>query len=219
MRIIAGQRRGHKFDGPRPSTGTRPTRDLIREALFNILGEWVVNRVVIDLFAGTGALGLEALSRGALQAIFIERDRENVGLIHRNIATLRYQDRAQVRHADAYRWAKSFEPTDRLPLMVFLDPPYREYEVRARSVNQMLERLVEKLPSGSAIALESWREFERTILPGFEHWETRHYGNTQIALRFVTESETERRAAAVPSPPLSSVEDDSDPRSEELPDD
>ena len=108
MRIIAGQRRGHKFDGPRPSTGTRPTRDLIREALFNILGEWVVDRVVIDLFAGTGALGLEALSRGALRAIFIERDRENVGLIHRNIATLRYQDRAQVRHADAYRWAKSY---------------------------------------------------------------------------------------------------------------
>ncbi len=64
MRIIAGQRRGHKFDGPKGNT-TRPTSDLVRESLFNILGEQVVDRVVVDLFAGTGALGLEALSRGA----------------------------------------------------------------------------------------------------------------------------------------------------------
>ena len=65
MRIIAGQRRGHKIDGPRASNGTRPTSDMVRESLFNILGELVVDRVVVDLFAGTGALGLEALSRGA----------------------------------------------------------------------------------------------------------------------------------------------------------
>ncbi len=63
MRIIAGQRRGHKIDGPRPSADTRPTSDLVRESLFNILGELVVNRLVVDLFAGTGAVGLEALSR------------------------------------------------------------------------------------------------------------------------------------------------------------
>ena len=93
------------------------------------------------------------LSRGARQALFVERDRENVGLIHRNIATLRYQDRAQVRHADAYRWARTFEPTDGLPVVVFLDPPYREYEVHAQNVNRMLARLVEKLPPGSAVVL------------------------------------------------------------------
>src|SRR6516164_948348 len=100
MRIIAGQRRGHKIDGPRSSGHTRPTSDLVRESIFNILGELVVDRTAIDLFAGTGALGLEALSRGAQRAIFVERDRENVALIHRNIATLRYEARAQVRHAD-----------------------------------------------------------------------------------------------------------------------
>ena len=79
MRIIAGQRRGHKIDGPRASTDTRPTSDMVRESLFNIVGELVVDRVVVDLFAGTGALGLEALSRGADGPIFVERDRENVG--------------------------------------------------------------------------------------------------------------------------------------------
>jgi 16S rRNA (guanine966-N2)-methyltransferase len=70
MRIIAGQRRGHKFDGPRGDS-TRPTSELVREAIFNILGDLVAGRLVVDLFAGTGALGLEALSRGAARAIFV----------------------------------------------------------------------------------------------------------------------------------------------------
>ena len=188
MRIISGQRRGHKIDGPRASTGTRPTRDLIREALFNILGELVNDRIVVDLFAGTGALGLEALSRGALQAIFVERDRENVGLIHRNIATLRYQDRSQVRHADAYRWAKSFQPLDEQPMVVFLDPPYREYEVHARNVHRMLSQLIEKLPQGSALVLESWRDLDGRILPEIESWDTRRYGSSQVALKVVAET-------------------------------
>ena len=112
MRIIAGQRRGHKIDGPRASANTRPTSDLVRESLFNILGDLVVDRTVFDLFAGTGALGLEALSRGAERAVFIERDRDCVGLIIRNVATLRYEDRASVKLADAYRWARTFQPAD-----------------------------------------------------------------------------------------------------------
>jgi 16S rRNA (guanine966-N2)-methyltransferase len=186
MRIIAGQRRGHKIDGPRASTGTRPTRDLVRESLFNILGELVVGREVVDLFAGTGALGLEALSRGASRAIFLERDRENVGLIRRNIATLRYQDRAQVRHGDAYRWARSYQPADDCPIVVFLDPPYREYEIHARYLNQMLARLVEKVPPGSVVALESGRILDERILPDFASWDIRRYGSTQVALKVVS---------------------------------
>src|SRR3954454_9559224 len=122
MRIIAGQRRGHKFDGPKGS-GTRPTSDLVRESLFNILGEQVDGRIVIDLFAGTGALGLEALSRGAARAIFVEQNRDNVALIYRNVATLRYEDRARVFPADAYRWCRAFAPVDDEPVVVFLDPP------------------------------------------------------------------------------------------------
>ena len=186
MRIIAGQRRGHKIDGPRPSASTKPTSDLVRESLFNILGELVVDREVVDLFAGTGALGLEALSRGARRATFVERDRENVGLIYRNIATLRYQDRVRVRHADAYRWARSFEPPDDRPLVVFLDPPYRHYEIHARSLNRMLAQLVEKLPPGSVVVVESGRTLDERILPDFASWDIRRYGNTQLALRVVS---------------------------------
>src|SRR5689334_6005973 len=111
MRIIAGERRGHRIDGPKDQT-TRPTSDLVRESLFNILREVVVGRVVVDLFAGTGALGLEALSRGAARAIFVEKDRDNVALIYRNMALLRYEDRVRIRSTDAYRWVRSFTPVD-----------------------------------------------------------------------------------------------------------
>jgi 16S rRNA (guanine966-N2)-methyltransferase len=199
MRIIAGQRRGHKIDGPRASTGTRPTSDMVRESLFNILGELVVGRDVVDLFAGTGALGLEALSRGARHATFVERDRENVGLIRRNIATLRYQDRALVRHGDAYRWARSHRTIDDRPSVVFLDPPYREYEIHARYLNQMLTRLVERLPHGSVIVLESGRILDGRILPGFENWDIRRYGSTQVALKVVSGLGDEWAALAEPA--------------------
>jgi 16S rRNA (guanine966-N2)-methyltransferase len=187
MRIISGQRRGHKIDGPKSSNGTRPTSDLVRESLFNILRDLVVDRVVLDLFAGTGALGLEALSRGARQAILVERDRDNVALIHRNIATLRYQDRATVRHADAYRWARSYAPADDAPVVVFLDPPYREYEIRARYLNRMLAGLVDRLPTGSVVVLESGRTLDDRVLPDFDAWDIRRYGGTQLALRVIEE--------------------------------
>src|SRR4051794_27267097 len=185
MRIIAGQRRGHKFDGPKGSS-TRPTSDLVRESIFNILGESVAGRFVIDLFAGTGALGFEALSRGAERAIFVEQNRENVGLIYRNLATLRFEDRGRVHTADAYRWVRAFTPIDDAPLVVFLDPPYRDYEERPRKVNQLLEHLIGRLPAGSLIAAESRRMLDEEILPGFPTWDIRRYGGTQIAIRTLT---------------------------------
>ena len=185
MRIIAGQRRGHKIDSPRASGKTRPTSDLVRESLFNILGELVVDRMVVDLFAGTGALGLEALSRGARSAIFVERDRECVSLIIRNVATLRYEDRAQVRLADAYRWARAYEPVGDDPVVVLLDPPYQDYERRTKSLNQGIAELVRKLPAGSVIALEGGRVLDDQILEDFETWDVRRYSSTQIAIKVI----------------------------------
>jgi 16S rRNA (guanine966-N2)-methyltransferase len=187
MRIIAGQRRGHKFDGPRDQA-TRPTSDLVRESVFNILGGAVEGLIVIDLFAGTGALGLEALSRGAERAIFVERNRENAALIRRNIATLRYEDRAQVVVADAYRWAKSYVSADAEPLVVFIDPPYADYEDHPERIGKLLEVLVRTLPDGSIISSESSRKLDSEILPDLESWDVRRYGGTQIAIRTIGEA-------------------------------
>jgi 16S rRNA (guanine966-N2)-methyltransferase len=184
MRIIAGERRGHKIDGPK-GQGTRPTSDLVRESVFNILGGRVVGRVVVDLFAGTGALGLEALSRGAARAVFVERNRENVALIHRNLATLRYEDRVRVLATDAYRWVRGFTPVDNAPMVVLIDPPYREYENHPGRVRRLLADLSEKLPAGSVVALESGRALGEEILPEPDAWDVRRYGSTQVAIRTV----------------------------------
>jgi 16S rRNA (guanine966-N2)-methyltransferase len=187
MRIIAGQRRGHRIEGPKGGR-TRPTSDLVRESLFNILGEVVPGLVVVDLFAGTGALGLEALSRGAARAIFVEQNRENVALIRRNLATLRYEDRARVLGTDAFRWARSFESSDGEPLVIFLDPPYLEYENHPRRIHELLEQLARKLPAGSVLAVEASRALGDGILPDFAAWDIRRYGGTQIAIRTLARS-------------------------------
>jgi len=187
MRIIAGQRRGHKFDGPKDHRATRPTSDLVREAVFNILGESVEGLLVIDLFAGTGALGLEALSRGAGRVIFVERNRENVALIRRNVATLRYEDRAAIVANDAYRWARSFEPAGAGPVAVFIDPPYADYEEHPERVVKLLGGLVATLPRGSILVAESRRKMDEETLPDPDAWDVRRYGGTQVAIRIVGE--------------------------------
>jgi 16S rRNA (guanine966-N2)-methyltransferase len=186
MRIIAGQRRGHKIDGPR-GRDTRPTSDLVRESMFNILRRVVADRPVIDLFAGTGALGLEALSRGASHALFVERDRENAGLIRRNLATLRYEDRGAVVAADAYRWAKTFAPPPGEPVVVFLDPPYRAIEEQAGKFRTLLADLVAKLPDDSVLVVESGRPFDADVevLPDLDAWDVRRYGGTYVAVRML----------------------------------
>jgi 16S rRNA (guanine966-N2)-methyltransferase len=184
MRIIAGQRRGHKFDGPEDDV-TRPTSDLVRESIFNILGDSVEGRTAIDLYAGTGALGLEALSRGAAFAVFVELNRANVGLIRRNIATLRYEDRTRVHQADAHRWARAFKPESGEPVVVFLDPPYREYENHPERVRRTLETLLANLPEGSTLVVESRRNLDEAVLPDLAGWDVRRYGGTQVAVRNV----------------------------------
>lgn len=182
MRIIAGERRGHKFDGPDDSV-TRPTSDMVREAIFNILGDRVEDLVVYDLFAGTGALGFEALSRGASHCIFVEKDRRNLALIRRNIATLKYEGRCSIIGADAYRWAATFEPEGTEPTLLMLDPPYRDFEHKVVRVSQMIANLMERLPTGSILLVESDRDYEEEFLPDRDAWDVRSYGRTEIAIR------------------------------------
>lgn len=187
LRIIAGERRGHKIEGPSDSRTTRPTSDMVRESIFNILGSAVEDLTVVDLFAGTGALGLEALSRGARLAVFVEKKRENAALILRNVATLRYEDRVRVDVANAYTWAESpaIEPGE--PAIVLLDPPYRDYEDRPRKVRQLLEHLLAALAPGSLIVAESGRIDEQAVLPDLPRWDIRRYGDTRLAVYQVPE--------------------------------
>lgn len=119
MRIIAGALKGRRLAGPtRP--GVRPTSDSLRETLFNVLGPSVAGARVLDAFAGTGALGLEALSRGAVHATFIERDRHMLAVLRGNVARCGVQNACAIVEGDFFRMRISPAEFD----LVLIDPPY-----------------------------------------------------------------------------------------------
>jgi 16S rRNA (guanine966-N2)-methyltransferase len=119
MRIIAGSLKGRRLMGPaRP--GVRPTSDSLRETLFNVLGPAVAGAGVLDAFAGTGALGLEALSRGARQATFVERDRGVLSVLRENVARCGVQNACVIVECDFFRMRVSPAAFD----LILIDPPY-----------------------------------------------------------------------------------------------
>lgn len=119
LRVIGGEARGRRLEQP-PSQTTRPLTDRAREALFNILAPVVPDARVADLFAGSGAVGIEALSRGATHATFVERDRGVAEVVEANLRTVGFAGRADVRRTDALGWpATVAEPYD----LVFTGPP------------------------------------------------------------------------------------------------
>ena len=122
MRIIGGSRKGLLLKGPR-SEKIRPALDKVKQAVFNILGN-IDGCRVLDLFAGTGSMGIEALSRGAREAVFVDEFREAIGLIHANLASSRLETQAHVftmrLPTDLRRLAKRSDPFD----LIFVDPPY-----------------------------------------------------------------------------------------------
>ncbi|MBI5482414.1 MAG: 16S rRNA (guanine(966)-N(2))-methyltransferase RsmD [Deltaproteobacteria bacterium] len=122
MRIISGEARGRRLRAPR-GAATRPTADRVREALFNILGS-AEGLAVLDLFAGTGALALEALSRGAAQAVLVDHAEAAVRVIRANVATLGYHDRARVLRSDVLRALRLLGKQGLRFDLIFVDPPY-----------------------------------------------------------------------------------------------
>jgi len=130
MRVIAGSLKGRTLESP-TWPGLRPTSDKLRETLFNIVAPRIVGARVLDAYAGTGAVGIEALSRGAAQATFVESDRRAQALIARNLARCAIENsyviirRAVVHALDALRHEPLFDPFD----IVFLDPPYDEMAI------------------------------------------------------------------------------------------
>lgn len=120
MRVVAGELRGRRIEAP-PGQSTRPTTDKVREATFNALGslDLLVDARVADLYAGSGALGIEALSRGAHHCTFVERDRAALAVLRANLATLGLEDRSTVVHGDAALRAGQLDVD-----LVLVDPPY-----------------------------------------------------------------------------------------------
>ena len=163
MRIITGLARGCKLKTPK-GRETRPTADRIKESLFNILGGAVSDTLVLDIFAGTGNLGLEALSRGAAQAVFVDQSLESVQLIKDNAMHTRLAAKAEIMKSDVFAALQRLERSGREFSLVFCDPPYNK-ELCQRAL-RFLDRAA-LLTDGALLIVEHARE---DVLPN--DWES-----------------------------------------------
>lgn len=127
MRVVAGERKGMPLKAVAGNT-TRPTTDKIKESIFNIIGPFFDGGTAVDLFAGSGGLGIEALSRGAEHAVFVEKDSRAFQVLQENIKKCRYEDYTELFRTDAARAAKGLVKRDIVIDYLFVDPPYHKEE-------------------------------------------------------------------------------------------
>jgi 16S rRNA (guanine966-N2)-methyltransferase len=177
MRIIAGMRKGHTIQAPR-GKDTRPTSDRVRENVFNIVAPWVEGARVLDLYAGSGAMGLEALSRGAEAAVFVESDPEAVRTIERNLDKLGLTGARVVRH-DAVTGLGQEAGAGRKYDLVLADPPYdmTDYHSLSRYLPGVLaddgllvfETAAKTEPEFPGLAVRTSRKYGSTRVTVFEH--------------------------------------------------
>lgn len=176
MRIVAGSARGRTLAAPKGADVIRPTSDRARETLFNVLGQWCEGLVVLDLFAGTGALGLEALSRGAAFCVFVDRGREALALCRKNVDALGFTAQAELVASPVEKvWAPLGAATRRFDL-VFADPPYALEAGRA-----VLEGVAPLLAPAARVVIESGKgEALPEVLGALALIDERSLGDTRL---------------------------------------
>ena len=187
-RIIGGHFRGRKllYSGDRR---TRPMKERVREATFNLIGPSVKGKHAIDLFAGTGALGLEALSRGAVQATFIEQHFPTADLIQQNIRALEVKTPTEIVPSNTFIWLRREPDLGPIPWLVFCSPPYDFYVERQEEMLTLIGRLFAAAPPASVLVVESDERFDPTLLPDAADWDVRQYPPAVVALYWKTPSE------------------------------
>lgn len=175
MRIISGIRRGHKlneFSG----RDVRPTTDRVKEAIFNLIQAYVPGARVLDMFAGSGALSFEALSRGAANAVMIDSDRRSIELIKKNMDELRFSDICTIKEMSFADFART---TRDVFDIIFLDPPYNK-----GFIEPALEAIAENglLGDDGIVVLESDNTDFRNDFGGLEMIKQRSYGRTYVTI-------------------------------------
>jgi 16S rRNA (guanine(966)-N(2))-methyltransferase RsmD len=174
VRIIAGERKGHTIYAPK-GLDTRPTSDRVRENVFNIVAPWVEGASVLDLYAGSGAMGLEALSRGAQAAVFVESDPEAVQAIERNLDRLRLTG-ARIVRFDALTGLAQEAGAGRKYDLVLADPPYS-----MTNYDSLSRYLPSVLSDDGLLVLESAAKTEPE-LPRLAVRTTRKYGSSRVTV-------------------------------------
>jgi 16S rRNA (guanine966-N2)-methyltransferase len=178
MRVIAGRLGGRRLHAPR-GRATRPTAERVREALFSMLGP-LQDEIVLDLFAGTGALAIEALSRGAARAVLVERDRHALAALRRNLRELQLgAPEVEVRHEEALRAVRKARERGEKYDLVFVDPPYNQSGALERELAEALPPLL--APRARVVVEGDARRDELPALP-LEVQARRRYGDTSVTI-------------------------------------
>jgi 16S rRNA (guanine966-N2)-methyltransferase len=187
MRIIAGYHRGRKIESPE-GTSTRPMTDRVRQSLFNLLGETIQAAVVLDVFCGSGALGLESLSRGAASCTFVDADPEAIRIVEANCNHLKVSGQVRILTRNVLRPGAWVKPHGAAAYThVFMDPPYKMsadpagQEQLAAAARQLVE-LGAAIP-GTLWMLRTQRGVQIPLpWPGFDVFDERSYGSTTLYL-------------------------------------
>lgn len=178
LRIISGELKGRKLRSV-PGTKTRPTANRIREAVFNILASQIRNCCVLDLFSGTGAYGIEALSRGADIAVFIDIDKDCVSVLQANIKSLHLESRAKIIRWDVTKNLNCLLPLATAFNLVFMDPPYNKNMITPALYNL---HICQAVVGGARLIVEhSGREPLIADQLPFEIKDQRRYGKTLVS--------------------------------------
>lgn len=180
LRIVAGSLKGRRL-ACNVHEGMRPTPQMVREALFSILGNAVPDRPFIDLFSGTGVNGLEAISRGASITNFVERDLLLSRDIEKHIRDFQVGRKAKLYRTDAYRWVAAWN-APAVPVNVFISPPFPDLKERPEEMLQMLATLQEKVHDESVIVLQAERGSPFDDVEGLKSWEHRNYGRNSLLI-------------------------------------
>ncbi|MHB8897685.1 MAG: RsmD family RNA methyltransferase [Thermoguttaceae bacterium] len=183
MRVIGGRLRGRKlsYGG---DLRVRPMKDRTREAVFNLLGPAIRGMRVADLFAGTGAMAIEAVSRGAVEAVLVERHLPTARIIQQNIDSVGIRDQCTVVSADAFRWSAENPDFGGGPWVVFCCPPYDFFVDRQEDLLNLIGTLCRLAVPGSAIVVESDERFDHALLPEPDQWDSRHYQPAIVGIRW-----------------------------------
>lgn len=179
MRVIAGTAKGKKLNAV-PGDITRPITDRTKESLFNILGSWIFEARILDLFGGTGAVGIEALSRGAAHVTFIDNSLVAVRTIGENLRNTMLAPRAYVKRNDAFKFLKQPPPELQPFDLIYIAPPqYKELWTKAiHEIDQQLDTWL--LPDGAVIVQIHPVEYQALPLQNLALYDQRKYGSTLL---------------------------------------
>lgn len=179
MRVISGTCKGRPLKAV-PGMTTRPTTDKVKESLFNIVGPYFEGGQVLDLFSGSGSLGLEALSRGMERGVFVDKDAKAIQIIKTNIASCKMDNQAEVHRSDVLRALKALGKRNKKFDLIFMDPPYKIANIIPTLIGEIQD--AELLEENGLIICEHGEEL---TLPeqigGFSRFRTEKYGITVVS--------------------------------------